>query len=181
MIQDDQEVFSDIIKVLDATNDTNCARALSNIVELVGRLARSHWLRKGKGDLWHATNSIWLDLRRQLDLEVHKTDPGFSSTSDYFKGKERADLRDLAFLAEVATYGAAPASQRARTELKRFLSTSRSESSPAYRAIELFNQLLGYESRPTPVREERSEKEVLSKWEMHAKEIHEETSGIDVP
>jgi hypothetical protein len=152
MNQSDLAIFSDIINELDATAESNCPFQLLKIVELLGKLAREHWLQKDKGDLWQATQNIWLDLREQVSLYARRADPRASPI--YMGSKVNPELRDLVFLAEVAAHGTRDR-QRAHIELERLLRKSGAESSPVYRTIEIIHELLPCEARPTKVLELR--------------------------
>jgi len=152
MNQSDQTIFSGIVKELDETNEANCAVKVSKILELLAKLAREHWLRRGKEDLWHASQKIWLDLRELAAFHARKTDPDVLSTYNWVRTKASPELRDLIFLAEVASHSAkADFQQKARVELKRLLLESRAKSSPVYGAIEIIHELLPRQSRPTRV------------------------------
>ena len=149
MNRSDEPIFLEIIHELDETTELTIAHQVPKIYELLVKLARDHWLRKEKKDLWIVSDKLWKELREHLQLHARKTDPSFSSTDTYFRAKDIPDLGDVVFLAEQATQaGSTQRQQESCNSLKRLLNDPQFEASEAYKAIVLIGEILGNRSRP---------------------------------
>ncbi len=148
MTKSDEAIFINIISELDASTENTCALQIRKVQEQLVKLARNHWLSKGKEDLWHRAHSVWKDLENRIDQKARDADPDSRLTRDYFRAKDYLEITDLGFLAELFIQGSLMEQQQNVVDFERLLLAAKAERSPVYLAILHFNELLGLTPRP---------------------------------
>jgi hypothetical protein len=160
--QFDLDILSALIREVNAADEENCNVRISNLIAQLAKLARQHWLQEGKGDLWHESRAIWQDVRRQLEQNERRKNPEKAATEMWLRSKEEGDFKDLAFLAEIATFGnSLRLKYQAKTELLRLIETAKIRNAPVYKAVKLISDMIGASERSVLV-----ERESISAWEI---------------